>query len=149
MSAVIRALVVLASFALDVAATDASAQQSPLGIGVTGGLQGGIGSGLQSGLPSSLESGLGPPSARTLADPFNPYVRLQGEGGGCAPLQVDPDHRGCRPYEWLFDEGPDPNAIVSYYGDNAIRLRPRSPDPNRIETYFGDSAFRFNRGGGR
>jgi hypothetical protein len=136
------ALVLILGLGLLAAAPLAAQQaQSSLAPGLSSGLGSGLNSGLSSGLNSALETALGTPTPRTLADPFNPYAQLQG-GGDCAPLQIDPDHTGCRPYAWLKSERPNPNRIVTYYGDTAFRPRFDEQDPNRVQTYSGDSALR-------
>jgi hypothetical protein len=105
--------------ALTVQASPAWAQQDPFATGFNSGLGGGISSGIEGGIGSGITSGLGPPSQRTLGDAFNP--NRTELGGGCAPTQVDPDHRGCRPLDWIRSEGPDANRIITYSGDSAFR----------------------------
>lgn len=111
------AILILAGLALQ--AAPASAQQNPLGTGLGSGVGSGIGSGVGSGIGGDLASGLGAPSQRTLGDAFNP--NRQALGGGCAPTQADPDHTGCRPAEWIRNEGLNPNRVITYSGDSAFR----------------------------
>jgi hypothetical protein len=112
------ALFILAALTLQ--SVPAVAQQDTLAPGVTSGLQGGLSSGLGGGISSGFSSGLGPASPRTLGDAFNPD-RSAFLGGGCAPSQADPDHTGCRPTEWIRNEGKNPNRIITYTGDSAFR----------------------------
>lgn len=88
--------------------------------GLDGSLNGGIGSGL--GLPG----GTGSPSGESMfRDRDNAF-------GGCAPGQSDPDHRGCRPNEWVLRDAASPYTL-------------NLPDPNRMTTYYGD--FSYSPGG--
>jgi hypothetical protein len=140
----VRLFIAFGILTLSVASASAQSSlgQQSLSPGLSSGLGSSMESGLQGSVSSDLQARLGDEGTRTLADPFNPYSALQG-GGGCAPEQVDPDHRGCRPYAWIRNEGPDPNRIQTYSGDSAFRSGPVQAGPNRIETYGGDSALRF------
>ena len=109
-------VLVLATLALN--ASPAGAQQS-LSTGLNGGIGSGLGTSLGGGIGSGLTGSLGAPSERTLADPFNTSRAITG--GGCAPTQSDPDRTGCRPQEWIRNEGLNPNRIITYSGDSAFR----------------------------
>src|SRR4051812_34912150 len=80
----------LALAAFLVGVLPAAAQQAPLSTGIASGIGASLEGGLQGGLRSGFNADLGAPSARTLADPFNPNAPVRG--GGCAPEQSDPDH---------------------------------------------------------